>query len=171
MPLLRNGRLLGNDWLVADAPEQLDAIAPDTPLFATLDLWQQQPERLSARPGPRGVRLRSDQGPEPLVPLLDRLAAVALEFPRFTDGRPYSHARLLRERHGFAGELRAVGQVLRDQLAFMLRCGFDSIELPEDADVATWLRAAEPFEHWYQAAGDGRSAIAHLRRQRRRGAA
>ena len=70
-----------------------------------------------------------------LVPWLDRLAVVALVFPTFRDGRAYSQARLLRERHRYRGELRATGQVLRDQFVFMLRAGFDAFEVKKPADA------------------------------------
>ena len=76
-----------------------------------------------------------------LAPYLDRLALVALVFPTFRDGRAYSQARLLRERHGFRGELRATGQVLRDQFMFLVRAGFDAFEVKKDADAAAFAEA------------------------------
>ncbi|MFN2332371.1 MAG: DUF934 domain-containing protein [Halomonas sp.] len=86
---------------------------------------------LPGHQGRLGVWLTPDIGPEFLQPWLPQLDLVALEFPRFTDGRPYSHARLLRTRLGYRGELRAVGDVRRDQIDFMRRCGFDTFELAE----------------------------------------
>ena len=87
-----------------------------------------------------------------------------MEFAKFTDGRAYSQARLLRQRHGYKGEVRAVGEVLRDQLTFMLRCGFDSFSLATEQQAQALLEAVEEFAHWYQPALDGRATIPALRR-------
>ena len=80
-----------------------------------------------------------------LAPYLDRLALVALVFPGFSDGRAYSQARILRERYGFRGELRATGQVLRDQFLFLLRAGFDSFEVSKEADAAAFADSIQPL--------------------------
>ncbi len=102
------------------------------------------------------------------MPYLDWLALVALVFPTFRDGRAYSQARLLRERHGFRGELRATGQVLRDQLMFLQRAGFDAFEVSKDKDAAHFAEAVDRYSVFYQPTGDGRmSALeARLRGQR-----
>ena len=92
------------------------------------------------RAAPIGVRLKAGQHLEVIAAHGARLALVALEFPKFTDGRAYSYARLLRERYGYKGELCAVGQVLRDQLLFMHRCGFDAYEIAR-ADAACARRS------------------------------
>ena len=89
----------------------------------------------------------------------------ALEFPSFTDGRAYSSARLLRERYGFTGELRAVGNVLRDQFAFMLRCGFNAFEV-RDTDAGAWPEAVREIGVWYQPAGDRHVTAMRLRHRR-----
>lgn len=107
------------------------------------------------------VQLPNDHGVEAVLPHLDRLALIAIEFPKHTDGRGYTLARLLRERHRFAGELRAVGNVLRDNLLFMHRCGFDAFELdpkygPGGLDPASALSAFDDFDVFYQAAADVR---------------
>ena len=92
-----------------------------------------------------------------LAPHLDRLALVALVFPVFRDGRAFSQARLLRERYGFRGELRATGQVLRDQFLFMLRAGFDAFEVTKDADAEAFAQASRRYSVFYQPTGDGRA--------------
>ena len=103
-----------------------------------------------------------------LVPYLDRLAAVALVFPSFRDGRAYSQARLLRERYGFAGELRATGQVLRDQFVFMLRAGFDAFEVKKDSDAdGVCGRPCKRYSVFYQPTGDGRVTALNRRMQLR----
>jgi len=102
-----------------------------------------------------------------LVPFLDRLAAVALVFPTFRDGRAYSQARLLRERHGYDGELRATGQVLRDQFMFMLRAGFDALEARKQSDVEAFAVTAKRYSVFYQPTGDGRLTALSRRLQQR----
>jgi uncharacterized protein (DUF934 family) len=101
----------------------------------------------------------------------DRLAAaklVVLNFPKFTDGRAYSQARLLRERLGYTGELRATGAVLRDQLPFLLRCGFDSFESDQPGFGEALEKARTLFSVVYQPVGDGRATADQLRLRQRR---
>ena len=94
---------------------------------------------------------------------------VALDFPAFTDGRAYSTARLLRERHGYLGELRAVGDVLLDQIPFMLRCGFDAFEVAQNVTLEQIEAITDRYTAWYQPTGDGRSTVREQRiRPRRR---
>ena len=96
----------------------------------------------------------------------DRLTTaklVVLNFPKFTDGRAYSQARLLRERLGYAGELRATGAVLRDQLPFLLRCGFDSFESEQPGFAEALEKARGLFSVVYQPVGDGRATAGQLR--------
>lgn len=103
------------------------------------------------RPHPdTGVWLQPDDDFEPLLADIDRLALIAVHFPVFTDGRGYSIARLLRERHGYRGELRAIGDVLRDQLYFLRRCGFDAFALRADQDAEQALRAFGDYSVSYQ---------------------
>ena len=125
MPLVKNGKVAADTFLhVADDAEiPLDgaALIPAARFLA-------DPDALIGRNGPTGVIWPNNRDVDDLVPWLDRLAVVALVFPTFRDGRAYSQARLLRERHGYKGEMRATGQVLRDQFVFMLRAGFDAFE-------------------------------------------
>lgn len=161
MPLVKNGAVIQDPWTAVAAAAELDRPGP---LLVPLALWLEHRDRLAGRPGPLGVRLASNESPALIADDLDRLDLVALEFPKFTDGRAYTHARLLRERHGFTGEIRAVGNVLRDQLAFMLRCGFDAVEADERA-LAGWEAATSAFSAWYQPAADGSAPIPARRRQ------
>lgn len=101
-----------------------------------------------------GVQVRGETDPEALASHLAGLDLIVIEIPKFTDGRAYSLARLLRERHGFRGELRATGDVLRDQLHYLARVGFDSFELAEGQRVEDALRAFEDFSGSYQPAAD-----------------
>src|SRR5258705_5208673 len=84
-------------------------------------------------------------------------------FPTFRDGRAYSQARLLRERHGFKGELRATGQVLRDQFVFMLRAGFDAFEVKKESDAEAFAATVKRYSVFYQPTGDGRITALHRR--------
>jgi uncharacterized protein (DUF934 family) len=94
---------------------------------------------------------------------LAHLSLVALDFPTFKDGRAYSTARLLRERYQYKGELRAVGNVLRDQFLFMVRCGFDAFEVATEQEADAWKKAMDAFSVWYQVAADDRQPAARLR--------
>lgn len=136
-------------------------VADAADVIVSLARLEAEHATLLSRTGRTGVRLPNDRGLDPIAPWLDRLALVAIEFPKHTDGRGYSLARLLRERHGFRGEVRAVGNVLRDNLLFMHRCGFDAFELdpkygPGGLDPAEALKAFDDFDVFYQAASDVR---------------
>lgn len=160
MPLIKNGAAVQDPWFAATTEADLDRSGP---LLVPLDLWQAHRARLIGRVGPLGVRLASAESPALVADDLDRLDLIALEFPKFTDGRAYSYARLLRERFGFTGEVRAVGHVLRDQIAFLLRCGFDALEV-DDRAAAGWETATTAFSAWYQPATDTDAAIPARRR-------
>ena len=162
MPLLKDGLPTKDSWRFAESEEDLDQ---EGPLFVTPELWRSARTRLVGRNAPLGLRLRSDQSPTDLAEDLPHFRAIALEFPKFTDGRPYSYARILRERLGFRGELRAVGVVLRDQLAFMERCGFDAVEFDAPEAAESWTAATREFSAWYQPAGEGGQPIPALRRR------
>ena len=101
--------------------------------------------------GEPGVLLGPADDPALLAGRLDGIAVIAVEFPQFTDGRGYSIGRLLRERYGYTGELRAVGEVLRDNLFYLSRCGFDSFALVEGANLETTLESLSDFSEGYQA--------------------
>jgi uncharacterized protein (DUF934 family) len=124
-----------------------------------------EPELLRRGP-PTGVIWPNDRKVAELAPHLPGLALVALVFPTFKDGRAYSQARILRERHGFGGELRATGQVLRDQFLFMLRAGFDAFEVGKEADAAAFVETTRRYSVFYQPTGDGRPTVREARRHR-----
>lgn len=160
MPLIKDGRIIADRWVSVRDGEEIPA---DAPAIVTLARWRAE-EGLSGRVAPLGVRLASDEAPEDIADDLRRFELIALEFPKFTDGRAYSHARVLRERYGYRGELRAVGNVLRDQLLFMLRCGFDTFEIASETAADDWRAAIEEIGLFYQPAADGRKPIAAFRR-------
>jgi uncharacterized protein (DUF934 family) len=117
-------------------------------------LWRTQREALLAHDGRTGVWLEPSEDPADLAALPPLPPLIAVRFPLFNDGRGYSTARLLRERYGFRGELRAIGDVLRDQLFELARCGFDAFALRADQDAQAALAAFGDFSEAYQAAVD-----------------
>ena len=108
------------------------------------------------------VRLESDEDARALLPQLGQLALIEVSFPKFRDGRGYSAARILREA-GYAGELRAAGDVLVDQIPLMRRCGFDSFAPEASIDMVALERALARYDNVYQKAADGRQPIWALR--------
>ena len=110
-----------------------------------------------------GIQLSSSESPQQIAGDLTHLKVVALDFPSFGDGRAYSYARLLRERLGFEGEVRAVGDVLCEQLHYMSRCGFDAFEVAEGTGVAGWRKSLGEISVFYQPTEDGRPAAPALR--------
>lgn len=163
MPLLKDGKLAEDHWTAL--AESADA-APLGDVIVTLEQWQAGGERLRGHNGRLGLRLKSDQSPAQVADDLGHFDLIALEFPRFGDGRAYSSARLLRERYGFKGELRAVGNILRDQLLFMLRCGFDAFEIDNPDAVEAWCEAVAEISLFYQPTGNSGPTLGVLRRAR-----
>ena len=161
MPLLKSGEIVADPWVAVDDDAEIPA---DSPAIVSQERWLARARDLAGRNAPLGIRLRSDQSPETIAGDLDRFSLVALEFPHFKDGRAYSYARLLRERYGFKGEIRAVGNVLRDQHLFMIRCGIDAFELRDGETPAEWNKHAKAFSVFYQPATDRRRTALELRR-------
>jgi len=163
MALIKNGELVASSYVDVSAA---DVIPPTGPVIVSLAQWQAQRDALLARGTPLGIRLHSDQPPELVAADLARFSVIALEFPKFRDGRAYSYARLLRERYGYKGELRAVGDVLLEQLFFMLRTGFDAFELSSEDPVGDYRTALADFSVWYQPTADGRPTALQLRHRK-----
>ena len=160
MPLIKDGRFVADPWchLGDDEP-----VAATTRISVSDRRWRAEREALLGSGAALGVRLANDTAPLSLAPDLDCFGLVVLSFPRFTDGRAYSQARLLRGRLGYRGELRAAGDVLRDQLLFMQRCGFDAWSVPERAAAENWLAAFAEFDVFYQPAEDRRPWLMRMR--------
>ena len=164
MPLVKSGRVATDTFVhLADDAE----LPGDGAVLISAARFLENPESVSRRPGKTGVIWPNNRDVDDLVPYLDRIAVVALVFPTFRDGRAYSQARLLRERYGFKGELRATGQVLRDQFVFMLRAGFDAFEVKKEADAEAFTSTAKRYSVFYQPTGDGRLTALHQRMQLR----
>jgi uncharacterized protein (DUF934 family) len=163
MALVKNGELFTSSFVDASGAE---AVPASGPVIVSLDQWKVQRDDLLKRGTPLGIRLHSDQAPELIAADLQHFAVVALEFPKFRDGRAYSYARLLRERYGFKGELRAVGEVLLEQLFFMLRTGFDVFDIQSADPLEDYRTALADFSVWYQPTADGRPTAMELRRMK-----
>lgn len=147
----------------AFAPLGDDAPLPDGAVLVSLARFQKERDALIARNAPVGVRLKSDQSPELLGEDVHRLSLVALEFPKFRDGRAFSWARLLRTRLGFGGEVRAVGDFLYDQIAYQRRVGFDAWEVANGFTPDDLHRALNEISNVYQPSADRRKTIRELR--------
>lgn len=132
-------------------PEESESIAEGDAVVVSLGRLLSERQPLASRAGALGVVLQPDDDPLAIVSKLERLALVAVNFPVFTDGRGYSSARLIRERLGWTGELRAVGDVQRDQIPYLSRVGFDAFALKEGQDPKAALRALDDFSEAYQA--------------------
>jgi uncharacterized protein (DUF934 family) len=164
MPLVKAGRIVEDRFVRvlddAPVPDGVPVMLPAARLLADA-------RELVHRYAPTGVIWPNDRRIAELVPYLDWIALVALVFPTFRDGRAYSQARLLRERHEFRGELRATGQVLRDQLLFLHRAGFDAFEVSKENDTAAFREALQRYSVFYQPTGDGRTSALGARLSRR----
>lgn len=143
--------------VVVDHWQLLPAIAegaaaslPDGKLIVPLNVWQAQTDALTERQWPVGVWLDSHQDVADIAHAINRFAVIAVNFPKFTDGRGYSIATLLRSRYGYKGELRAIGDVLRDQLFYMYRVGFNAFAVRADKDIHDALKALKDFSVKYQ---------------------
>ena len=158
--IIKNRAIVEDAWTLVRAAEDgtLPEVAalPAGKVIVPLALWQSSRDALVAAKGrdALGVWLQPDNEPADLAGDFDRIALIAVDFPVFRDGRGYSIARLLRERYGYNGELRAIGDVLRDQLRFYERCGFDAYAVRADKDANDALNAFTEFTVQYQGAFD-----------------
>lgn len=134
-----------------DAP-----VPPEGDVIIGRDRWLAEADALAGRAGQIGVRYRSDQDPSADAEALKGVPLVALDFPKFADGRAYSYAHRLRKRHGYTGQIRATGDVLRDQILYMWRCGFDAFEVRADKSIEDALAAFDEFTVEYQASPPNR---------------
>jgi uncharacterized protein (DUF934 family) len=150
--LIRERRIVADSWRLLErgAKGELPEVPAQGDVIVPLGLWLARREDFLAYPGRLGVWLDANEDPEAVAGDLHRFVLVAVNFPKFADGRAYSIARLLRERYGYQGELRAIGDVLHDHLHFMKQCGFDAFLLREDQDAREALSALDTFGEGYQ---------------------
>lgn len=155
--LIKNGRIVNDDWqtvFLAEGETAATISLSGGRLIVPLAVWSERQDELRAR-DEIGVWLDGSDDPASIAPDLDRLSIVAIHFPKFADGRGYSSATLLRRRHGYRGELRAIGAVLRDQFDYLTRCGFDALQPAAGHYSTSQLQAAlaslSDFTEPYQA--------------------
>ena len=148
--LIRNGALVRDDHVLLRDAKTLADVPDATPVIVPFALWLERRGALIAR-GEVGVLVAPADDPGALAPDVALLQVIAIDFPQFTDGRGSSIGRLLRERYRYAGELRAVGDVGRDQLYYLAQCGFDAFVIPDGRNADEALRAFGDLSDGYQA--------------------
>jgi uncharacterized protein (DUF934 family) len=168
MPLLKDGKIVDDVWAFVEDGHEL---SPGGCITVSLARFLSEHDQLLARNQSIGVRLANNDDPGLLAPFLDQLHLIELQFPKYVDGRAFSQSQLLRRRYGYKGEIRATGQVLRDQLRLMIRSGFDAMVV-QDAGIASDAEAifdisAHEFSEFYQAASDTSDTI-FMKRQKKR---
>lgn len=154
--IIKNKIIIDDDWLIlrpAEGEELERVVVPAGKVIVPLKVWQAQRNELKSR-AELGVWLASHERPEELKGEIKMFSVIAVDFPKFADGRGYSIAYNLRARLGYAGELRAVGDVLRDQMFYMQRVGFDSFAPRPDKSIHDALKGLSDFSDSYQAAID-----------------
>lgn len=132
-------------------------------VIVSLARFEAERDALLAREGDVGVWLASNEPPKALADVLDRLAVVACDFPAFSDGRAFSYARLLRERYDYKGEIRAIGDVLLEQIPFMVRSGFNTFEIDDPTALDEFRAVCDEVRVVYQPTGDGQTTALQRR--------
>lgn len=158
MALIKDRELVRDTWQLLDSATGGSSalIPPDGDVIVALSTWRTSRDELLGRKGRVGVWLASSDDPAEIVDDLHFFKVVAVRFVTFTDGRGYTIARLLRERFGWTGELRAIGDVQRDQIYYLHRCGFDAFDLRDGENAKAAIAALDDFSEAYQAAVDRR---------------
>ena len=154
MPLIKDGAEAKDTWTFIEDGNVPSSGCVTVPLAKLIE----DSDPLLARNQQIGVRLSPADDPHDLTPFLDRISLIEIDFPKYTDGRGYSHAQLLRRRLGYEGELRAVGHVLRDQILYMNRSGFDAYQTTR-ADLPNVVQALNEYSAFYQPAADGHASV------------
>lgn len=157
--LLKDGTFIADPF--ANAAD--DAALPEGAVLVSLERFARDRDALLARNTPIGVRLKAADNPQALGQDIGHFSLIALEFPKFRDGRAFSWARMLRTRLGFKGEIRAVGDFLYDQVNYQKRVGFDAWEVPDHFTLEQFQRALTEMTNVYQPSSDGRKTIRQLR--------
>ena len=155
--IIKNGQVVADhrQLLKLDGDQTPASLTlPDGDIMVPLAVWLARQEEILSRDNSPGVWLDSHEDVEAIAGDLEHFAVIGVNFPKFTDGRGYSTARLLRDRYAYRGEIRAIGDVLQDQLFYMKRCGFDAFALREDKDIEAALSGLNVLSETYQAAVD-----------------
>ncbi|MDF2620058.1 MAG: hypothetical protein K0S00_2717 [Xanthobacteraceae bacterium] len=160
MPLIENGKPIEDKFVRVSDDE---ALPEGAAVLIGIDRFLKEAEALKGRQAPVGVIWPNNRPIAEIAPYLGQLSLIALVFPIFRDGRAYSQARLLRERLGWRGPLRATGNVLRDQFLLMERSGFDQIDAVKEADAEAFDEAVHRYTVFYQPATDERPSLLRQR--------
>lgn len=161
MPVLDRGLPIDDRWI--DLADDV-ALPVQGAVIVSLERWRAEKDALIARPDAVGVRLKSSQLATEVAADLGSLSLVALEFPKFRDGRAFSAARELRERFGYKGEIRAFGHIIPDQYLFLTRVGVDTVVVPDDRVGPAWAHALKEISIAYQPALETDGPVSLLRR-------
>jgi uncharacterized protein (DUF934 family) len=160
--VIKGDKIEEDTWQLLDKIEENQDI-PEGDIILPFQYWRENRSNLAGRKGKTAVCINGDERIEEIAAYLDQFTLIALEFPVFKDGRCYSHARRLRDKYHFQGDIRAVGDVLRDQLFFMKRCGISSFSIRKDKNMEDALNALKDFSVTYQTAADGKPPIYNKR--------
>lgn len=152
MQIIKDAQIVNDNWQLLSIETTLDDISAQDNVILPLSLWLANKNQLENRQEKTGVWLNSAEEIESIAENVAAIPLIALEFPSFTDGRHYSSARILRERYHYQGEIRAIGDVLKDQLFAMHRCGFNSFVIKQGKDINNALLGLTDFSETYQAA-------------------
>ena len=146
--ILKDAQIVTDDWHFLGTDEPLPDVAQS--IVFPFTRWLDEHEQCLTHPGSKGVALANTDCVTQLVSDLDELHLICIDFPSATDGRGYSQARILRQRYGYKNELRAVGEVLVDQLFLLQRCGFNAFALQTDQGICHAAKYLNPFSSYYQ---------------------
>ena len=150
--LIKHRTIVQDDWTLLREANSIEEISQaGKQIIISLTHWKQFQDELTSFAGKIGIWLESSQSPKEIIADVNNFEVIALDFPVFSDGRAYSYARELRNDLEYAGELRAIGDVLRDQLYYMSSCGFDAFDLRDDQDAPSAITAFDDFKEAYQA--------------------
>ena len=163
MQVIKDRSVINDDWSLIRDIEDSSPI-PEGDVILPLAFWQANRDQLLKTKKIHAIWIDGSIETESLLDDIKFFSVIALDFPTFKDGRSYSHARLLRERYNYKGELRAVGDVLQDQLFFMERCGINSFKIRDDKDIEKALNGFKIFSDRYQAAADDVTPISKKRK-------
>jgi len=154
--VLKDNRLIDDSWtLLTEDSESL----PSGDILLSYSQWQTFSDQLDSHDGSVGVIIEGNADIEDIIEPLLKLPLIAINFPKFADGRAFSSARLIRERYEYTGEIRAVGGFIRDQLYYLSRCGFNAFKFDDSVDLTEYAKSLQDFSEAYQVSVDQESPL------------
>ena len=143
--IIKDGILVTDDWTRVDEV----GLFPEGKILISMSSWNEQQVQFAKRYGDVGIWMNPDEDPEEIENIA-RIPLIAILFDNFMDGRGFSLARVLREQFDFQGEIRAIGSPIRDQLTYMVKCGFNAFDLADHYDAEEALASLADFSESYQ---------------------